>query len=352
MFTGRLGVESKTRRLIKSGFTLVELLVVIAVIGILVALLLPAVQAAREAARRMECANNLKQLTLGCHLHHDQKGTFPPGGWVEPYTAWSNPKDPVTGRPPQKGSWLVFTLPYLEQSALYDQIPELNTPGIDSIGRCPLLQKGTAFPLPYGRCPSDPTEPGGYVNYVGSLGPQCLSNPCGYSPFDQFCHQPAWGYDASVEVGHMHTTFRGPGWLRGMFNRNGVGTSLSNAGIRIADVTDGTSNTLMIGETIIREHDHLYWISNWARPNGGNSHASTIVPINYKTDYLNQSDPCGQPERNNQNWAVSFGFKSQHPGGANFSFADGSVRFVAETIDHRTYQLLGCRHDGQAVEAP
>jgi prepilin-type N-terminal cleavage/methylation domain-containing protein/prepilin-type processing-associated H-X9-DG protein len=331
------------------GFTLIELLVVIAIVGILIAIVMPAVQAAREAARRMECANNLKQLTLACHLHHDQRENFPPGGWVDPYTAWIGPVDPVTKKPPRKGSWLVFVLPFMEQGAIYDQIPEIGTPGVDSIGRCPILKRGPVLDLPYGRCPSDPLESRGYVNYVGSLGPQCLWDPCGYNPFGEFCHQPAWGYVSSPVGGHLMDPTRGPGWLRGMFNRNGVGRDLSSAGVRMADVTDGLSNTIMIGECLIREHAELYDFNNWAHPNAGNSHCGTTIPINYKSDHINLADKCDKPERNSKNPTVSWGFKSQHPGGTNFSLGDGSVRFVSETIDHRIYQLLGCRNDGQVT---
>ena len=240
----------------------------------------------------------------------------------------------------------------MEQGTIYAQIPEIGAPGVDSIGRSTLFRKAPVIDLPYGRCPSDPVENAGYCNYVGSLGPQCLADPCGFAPFDQYCHQPGWGYTASIEAGHMYGEFRGTNWLRGMFNRNGVGTRFESGGVREADVINGLSNTLMIGECLIGEHDHLLFYNNWAQPNGGNSHASTIVPINYRTDHVNRDDPCEHPERNNQNWAVSWGFKSQHPGGSNFAFADGAVRFVAETIDHKTYQLLGCRHDRQPVTPP
>jgi prepilin-type processing-associated H-X9-DG protein len=145
---------------------------------------------------------------------------------------------------------------------------------------------------------------------------------------------------------------RSIGALRGMFNRNGVGRDISAPGVRISDVTDGLSQTLMIGEAVVKEHGDIHDFDNWAHPNGGNSHCSTIVPINYKTDHVNFENICEQPERNTKNPTVSWGFKSKHSGGVNFSLADGSVRFVSETIDHRTYQLLGCRHDGQPVEMP
>ena len=128
------------------------------------------------------------------------------------------------------------------------------------------------------------------------------------------------------------------GELRGMFNRLG-------AEITMSAVTDGLSNTIMVGESLPKHHDHLTG-NNWHSFNGGASHASTIVPINARSDGTNCSDPNRTAPNN---WNYSFGFKSNHSGGANFLFGDGSVRFLRQSIDMRTYQLLGCRNDGLAV---
>jgi prepilin-type processing-associated H-X9-DG protein len=189
-------------------------------------------------------------------------------------------------------------------------------------------------------CPSD--APANFSNmwvsnYAGSLGPQCAPGPCGYDPNQTYCNQPGWGYTASPDHGNDWNA----GGIRGVFNRLG-------ATINFASVPDGLSNTIFVGEMIPDWHDHFFE-GSWAHFNGGASHASTIVPINYKTD---QRTNCSPATASYNNWNVSWGFKSRHSGGANFLMGDGSVKFLAQTIDHRTYQLLGCRNDNQAVTLP
>src|SRR5215831_17395875 len=127
-------------------FTLIELLVVIAIIAVLVGLLLPAVQKVREAGNRLKCANNLKQLGLACHMYLDTYKIFPPGSKTIPTGDWNG----------DKGSWLVLTLPYMEQDALYKQIPFPDKMSYNSIKNSPMGGKvETRVRLPYGRCPSD-----------------------------------------------------------------------------------------------------------------------------------------------------------------------------------------------------
>jgi prepilin-type N-terminal cleavage/methylation domain-containing protein/prepilin-type processing-associated H-X9-DG protein len=305
------------------GFTLIELLVVIAIIAILIGLLLPAVQKVREAAARMKCTNNLKQYGLACHNYHDTNGAFPPGGYSNPPGSW------WTG---SKGSWLVFTLPYMEQSGLFNQIPNFYQPNYDSSDAAVQAGIYNNFKLPTGRCPSDDYNLDAHVsNYVGSLGPQCAPGPCGYDPFQKYCNMPAWGYTWSPDHGNSTDSND----IRGLFNRLG-------AKINMAMVTDGLSNTIMIGESLPNQHDHLAQ-NMWWDFNGGNSHCTTIIPINYRSDGKNW---CSPPETFYGNWNVSWGFKSRHVGGTNFLFGDGSVHYISQGIDHRTYQLLGCRNDG------
>jgi prepilin-type N-terminal cleavage/methylation domain-containing protein/prepilin-type processing-associated H-X9-DG protein len=347
----------KMRWRLGKAFTLIELLVVIAIIAILVGLLLPAVQKVREAANRMKCSNNLKQYALACQSYHDVLLYFPPGGLCNPQGAWTQG---------QKGTWQVFILPYMEQTAMDSQIPFRNIPWYDSITGtddgtgpgnnqpegtydCLLNRVGHPIPrLPYARCPSDgfqPDQP--LTNYVGSLGPQCAPGPCGYDPFQQYCMPLSaglgnWGYDWSPDHGN---TFDGS-QVQGMFNRLG-------AKINIASVTDGTSNTLFIGESLPAEHDHLLWDGGdayWAHFNGGNSHCTTIIPINYYSG--DQNSGCSAPQHWFVNWNVSWGFKSKHSGGTNFAFVDGSVHFINQAIDQRTYCLMGCRKDGMVFTPP
>jgi prepilin-type N-terminal cleavage/methylation domain-containing protein/prepilin-type processing-associated H-X9-DG protein len=316
-------------------FTLVELLVVIAIIAILIGLLLPAVQKVREAAAKSQCTNNLKQFGLALHNYHGDHQMFPQGGLNAGSGNWGD----------ERGSWIVFTLPYLEQSTLYNVFPQPLTTTFDSVGQVIFNGNDPRYPAVFGarpkflRCPSDGNLTAFGVenlcNYVGSLGPQCAPGPCGYDPFQQYCNQPGWGYTWSPDHGNTTDSSQ----VRGMFNRLG-------AKINMASVTDGLSNTIAVGESLPAEHDHL---TNGAIPwmsfNGGAAHCTTIIPINYKIDP--NASWCSPADKFRGNWNVSWGFKSNHTGGTNFLFGDGSVRFVNQSIDHRTYQLIGCRNDGQ-----
>jgi prepilin-type N-terminal cleavage/methylation domain-containing protein/prepilin-type processing-associated H-X9-DG protein len=318
----------------RTGFTLVELLVVLAIIGALTGLLLPAIQKTREAAYGAACRNHLKQLGLACHAYHDNNGDFPPGG---------------TSASVDRGSWLVYILPYVEQDNLYQQIRRFASIA-EAVTAGVLPAK-----LPEGRCPSDPFNPSepGYCNYVGSVGPQCDSAPlgppnqgsCGYEPFAGYCNRPDWGYTTSAD----HGDTADPGQVQGIFCRGG-------APINMNGVTDGLSHTLLLGETTLDTFFAIGWSppAGWASTFGGNSEAFTIMPINYRID-ADDLSWCGRfsgrgPAHNVWNWGVTWGFKSWHPGGANFVFADGSVHFLRANLDHRTYQLLGCRHDNQVSE--
>jgi len=335
----RFSVTSSRR-----GFTLIELLVVLAIIALLIGLLLPAVQKVREAASRIRCANNLKQLALACIHHHDSQGAFPPGGYFLPHT------DPDRNGGYNKGSWHVFVLPYIEQENLFRQIPNLDVPGVDSISQA--FDAGILpMPLNFGRCPSDNYNPAAPVtNYVGSVGPQCWAGvDCGYTPYQKYCNGTAEptprtlspltyeGYTASPNAGKTMDASQ----VRGMMNWFG-------AEITLAMVTDGTSNTLLLGETLPGERA-MRDTNNWARTKAG---STTIVPINYRTPYLGTDGCTVAPDRYYLNHHVAEGFKSCHPGGANFALADGSVRFLSQTIDHQTYQYLGCRDDGQVFSLP
>jgi prepilin-type N-terminal cleavage/methylation domain-containing protein/prepilin-type processing-associated H-X9-DG protein len=325
-------------------FTLIELLVVIAIIAVLIGLLLPAVQKVREAANRMKCSNNLKQLGLACHGYHDVNNLFPPGGTA-------------LGKNTDRGNFHVFLLPFMEQNNLLTQIN--NAPGTLARIINAFNAKVLPAPISYGRCPSDDYNSAVPIsNYAASLGPQCVDGPCGaaLSPNRIYCDgssfTPPAGYSRSTNYGDTTDTSQ----TRGMFTRQG-------AKITMASVADGTSNTILMGEILAAQNgDVLYSIGinkpdglnvGWARTDSGLIVISTIIPINTKTDYL---DPTGQdcinPTRNVDNWNLSFGFKSNHSGGANFVFVDGSVHFLSQNIDHRTYQLLGCRNDAQPVTLP
>jgi prepilin-type N-terminal cleavage/methylation domain-containing protein/prepilin-type processing-associated H-X9-DG protein len=308
------------------GFTLIELLVVIAIIAILIGLLLPAVQKVREAAARMSCSNNLHQFGLAIHNYHGTNEALPPGGKMNPDGDWNA----------DKGNWIFFTLPYTEQDNTWRQAPNYSSPHVNSI---PWVAPFTSKPPKFARCPSDDYNADAAVSsYLSCEGPQSAISPCGYQPYEQFNDgiKFGWGYPASDKWTHGNTFDASQ--IRGMFGRLGPK-------ITFGMVSDGLSNTIALGETLPAQNSYMRG-GNWARYDSGNSISTTLIPINYDSS-LPGCGPNGQ-----DNWAVAFGFKSRHSGGANFVFGDGSVHFISQSIDYKTYQLLGCRNDGQAVELP
>jgi prepilin-type N-terminal cleavage/methylation domain-containing protein/prepilin-type processing-associated H-X9-DG protein len=288
----------------RSGFTIVELLVVIAIIGILLAMTLPAVQMAREAARRIQCANNLKQQGLALHLYHDAYGNFPAGYIKDNGTLWSAP-----------------LLPYLEQSPVYDkaQLHLLwNTPDSGNAVACATL-------IPVFRCPSDPQEEHmsvqGFIDRV----------PCNYLA----CASGT----IRVESG-PGTTLVSPR-IDGMFFRNSL--------VRMSSVADGTSNTIMVGEALFSYqhwgqdlYDTEQFVDHWSIGS-----RDVVISENEATECLGSTGvpinrllvPGVTPA---DEYEMSFG--SNHPGGTQMVFADGGVAFIEQEIDPSIYSAMGtCR---------
>jgi prepilin-type N-terminal cleavage/methylation domain-containing protein/prepilin-type processing-associated H-X9-DG protein len=326
-----------------AAFTLIELLVVIAIIAILIGLLLPAVQKVREAAARSKCSNNLKQFGIACHMYNDTNGKLPPGG----YYNWD-----------ERGSLLIHTLPYMEQDALYKKIAtaaggpvEITTNSVGLAAAANVFGTSGNYVIPkYFRCPSDDYDPKAPVsNYVGSLGPQCAPGAPGGAcdSNEQYCNGVAqgWNYPDSTPWQHGNTIDLQN--LRGLFCRLGATAPFPAA------IPDGTSNTIMMGESLPGSHDHLVCCGWWAY-NGGASHCTTIVPINWlMPENVGTSTPApGAPCTQTNNWNWSWGFKSRHTNGSQFVYADGSVHFLTQSIDRKTYNLLGCRNDGLTPPNP
>ncbi len=349
------------------GFTLVELLVVIAIIGVLVGLLLPAVQSAREAARRMQCTNNLKQLALGCHNFESSRKYFPRGNNAQP-----------GGRFPEGGntSWLFVVLGYVEQNNLFDRVSAAATSTTNPNIQNAVTQGILPIRHPLVRCPSDGFGTGNtpdelrLCSYIASTGPTCNNPPAGCpAPFQLHCNGQTVpgansvppdlnppthpGYSSSHSWGSTAVA----GNTRGMFARGGPT-------IRHGDIIDGTSNTILLGETLPEFCEFQRYNGGGPGWAGGNfiAQGQTIQPINWRIDKMNPprssfgscvcdatTNPSGDRSRCIMNWHVTWGFKSNHTGGANFALADGSVHFITDSIDHRTYQYLGCRHDGQVA---
>jgi prepilin-type N-terminal cleavage/methylation domain-containing protein/prepilin-type processing-associated H-X9-DG protein len=329
--TFRLSISKSRIRNPNRGFTLVELLVVITIIGILIAMLLPAVQAAREAARRMQCSNNLKQIGLALHNYHSAKETLP--------FATTYPKT-------FSGTWAAFILPQLEQQAVFDLF-DFRKPIYDPVNQQAITTVISAY-----ICPSDPqsSQPiltnrgdAGATNPASSLG---LWYPASLGPTHpdkcEFCSDPTPGpnnyccqgcsFGSEGKGSNWWTsscTTTSPGNAAGMFGRYPIGYNFS-------EVRDGLSNTLMAGETLPGQYIwNGVYCTNFPV-------SSTEIPLNTL-----ESDE-GQP----QNWWRVSGYKSMHPGGANFLLGDGSVCFLASAIDYRLYNNLGTRAGGEPVQVP
>ena len=312
----------------RSGFTLVELLVVIAIIAMLVTLLLPAVQAAREAARRTQCVNNIRNLALGLHNYHSAKSVFPPGF------------DSQTNRTEAWG-WSTYTLPFLEEGALHDTLGvgeqrladffRENKPGSPKF-------VAAVTPLELFRCTSDITPellPGtgqGARHFRGN------NTPGGYEP-------PTSNYMGSK--GYFDNRCP-PGDPIGCKN---TGIFYGDSKITVAKITDGTSKTFMIGERDFRCKAGT-WLGARNPPGAGMYGSYMLIArsnLRFNFPLTGAHNTCTE------------GFSSAHEGGGNFAYADGSVHFLSNDIDFNNgrggypnnlmgvYQRLGSRNDGLPV---
>jgi len=337
----------------RRGFTLVELLVVIAIIGILVALLLPAVQAAREAARKMSCGNNLKQIGIALHNYHESNNTLPYSGGFA-WTRQSNNGHRWSAA--QRGSVLVDLLPYMELDTIFNNL-DMESPAVTGI---------------------DDTRTGGWwwyqvnpttgAQYRSEIIPGFLCTSAAVDPYlnqtnhkigkTVSCYGMSIGASLMNSRGNWCVDYPGNVFGTGPVHRANQALSAKVSGVfsrghwgsRFRDITDGTSQVIAMGEILPNKGYHhrngwMHWNSLFT---------ATTSPINYPIigrgdrGYINND---GGP-KNCHHWRnlqTSQGFKSQHKGGAQFVFADGSVHYIPETIDYLTYQRLGCRRDGDPL---
>jgi prepilin-type N-terminal cleavage/methylation domain-containing protein len=287
------------------GFTLVELLVVITIIGVLIALLLPAVQAAREAARRMSCSNNLKQIGLGLHLHHDQFGRLPPG-WRGYETA--------TGLPDPRGEpgwgWAATILPFVEQGNVSSNLIHFEK----SITATENARVRT-WALGLFRCPSD----------IGSSTFTWVPDrpPANGPSSIQLATSNYLGVFGTIDVHSCGSVPRGQQCMSD-------GIFYHNSGVRFADITDGLSNTFMTGERT-SDLDYPSWVG---APAGDECAPGLVVST--------ASYPPNSAQYDIHN------FSSSHPTGTHFLLGDGSVRLVSQLIDQNAYHAL-CTRAGREV---
>ena len=292
------------------GFTLIELLVVIAIIAVLIALLLPAVQQAREAARRSQCKNNLKQLGLALHSYHDSSGIFPLNSSYA-YNAITMITLPVNNR-----SAYVGMLPFLDQANIYNQM------NMSLSGIAPPNLAFTQQPLGMLLCPSDPDAL--KTNLTGQdagLGIALAASDYAFCLGDYMNTTSTTG-TTNTPVYANGVTSAG----RGVFSRG-------NWSSRLRDVTDGSSNTIAIGESI---GNWCGWQIGW----GFQSFATTGQVLNYQNSALKNSASIGTHDS-------CIAFRSLHVGGAHFLLTDGSVRFLSENISVATYNALASRSGGE-----
>ncbi len=325
----------------RSAFTLVELLVVIAIIGILVALLLPAIQAAREAARRAQCTNNLRQIGVAMHNYHDTYQTLPAGSFNLRHD-W-----PANGT-----NWRTLILPFMEQETIYNELDFTNqrpsfmaggAAGGDALIGNEILRR---LLVPAYRCPSTTIRPFEDAEGVNHNNQQETLNVSYVG--NQGAARPVPGPDPN-----RGTEDCGHGWSC----ENGV--LFQNDAISMAYIVDGTSNTALVFEQsglVAGRNRTSNYYGGWfgsrrpfvlgqCDPRDHWQTGTTCVRFAPNSNIV-QTGATDQMYRNNT--VVN----SEHPGGINLTMADGSVRFIPDTIDFVMLKRLACRYDGETVQLP
>jgi prepilin-type N-terminal cleavage/methylation domain-containing protein/prepilin-type processing-associated H-X9-DG protein len=364
MFEGSMRQDAARR-----AFTLVELLVVITIIGILISLLLPAVQSAREAARRAQCSNNIRQLGLALHNYHAANGKFPPSSvWRNSSGAFDSSQAQNTNSPNLFEDWIILILPQLEQMNLRQEfnltypVTDTSHPNANGVTNSQAVGTNLAILL----CPSDTFN---RTPFVASTSPSNLASNLGSYPWAR------GNYGANASLGYMYAGegLGAPWWSSGY-----CGVMGANDSLRIDDIKDGTSNTILIGE--LRAGITQYDIRGTWAIGGGTSalwcHGYVSDANGPNSTVLNADDPLtctdvvnavggqtqlavlGMPcwEGNGPNWQQ--GARSLHSGGGvNTCFADGSVHFISDFIQisnngaYSVWDKLNLSNDHLPVDA-
>jgi prepilin-type N-terminal cleavage/methylation domain-containing protein len=319
-------------------FTLIELLVVIAIIAVLIGLLLPAVQKVREAAARMACQNNLKQIGLGLHNYHDANGALPPG---------HERRGGTISAPIYYANWCIRLLPYVEQSALYSQY-NLNLPNDDpanaavrltplSVYTCPSDINGKTIMTPGSFASGRPTGiqymSSTYRGVAGSINPNAPA-PCAT------CSPPAWGGYPD----ELQSLIRTPpglatrGVLHGTDDWNGLSRETLTA------ISDGTSNTLLAGEraTATTTNRGTFWANSF------NLYSLSVASAT-SASLLPDYNACVTALAGADAWPCKYGWGSFHTGVNNFALCDGSVRSISVNINMTAFQALCTMSGGETT---
>lgn len=315
------------RRTEHSGFTLIELLVVIAIIGILVALLLPAVQSAREAGRRLQCQNQIKQLSLGFHNHLAAHRFFPTGGWN--YWWVGDPDRGFSIRQP--GGWTFTVLPFVEQQSLFD----LGKGQTFDAKKIVFIERESVgvplFTCPSRRTPETNPNYWGLVhynmNYTARWGRTDYATNTGST---QVGNCEFWRTPGSLGEGDTSFAWDDTSML--------TGVAYLHSTVGIADIIDGTSHTYLLGEKYLNPDNYTTGKDN------GDNEGLFMGFANTSSRFTNTPPSTDRP--GTENYCI---FGSAHAGIFNMAMCDGSVRAIADTIDPDMHRLLGDRRDQQVV---
>jgi prepilin-type N-terminal cleavage/methylation domain-containing protein len=330
----------------KQGFTLVELLVVITIIGILISLLMPAVQSAREAARRTQCSNNIKQLALGALNHQSTYGWLPPDGW-----GWGWIGDPDKGSGwKQPGGWIFNVLPYIDQQNVYSL-----QSGLTGAARATAAATMLSTPLALFNCPTRrvlglwPTwQTAGYFasGTAFAFGPE----PTTVAKTDYACNSGDYYTDPTPTGASPNGP---PNYATGIsaadrqiwtsIGNQATGVMYAASQIGAASITDGSSNTYMLGEKYL---DPDYYT------NGADGGDNENAYMGDNEDIARGGGPgLPNPMQDTPGIVQRFAYGSAHPSGFGVAMCDGSVRVISFYIDLTTHGYLANRHDGQAIDA-
>jgi prepilin-type N-terminal cleavage/methylation domain-containing protein/prepilin-type processing-associated H-X9-DG protein len=346
-------------RVARRGFTLIELLVMVSIVGILAAMLLPAIQSAREAARRTDCMNNVKQLALAALNHHDAQGFYPTGGWG---WFWVGDADRGYGKE-QPGGWIYNLLPYCEQRPLHDLpsdgLPEERT-RVQRVGAAAVIES----PLSIINCPSRravavfplTANESGNLGFFNSITP----NAAGRSDYainagDVYCEWPnhALGQGpSSYEDAKIWSANRTWGSEQTRYSRTPsgenalTGISYERSMISIRHVSDGISKTYLIAERYIPQSEYMTGLSDgdnetWCTGFNNDNYRKTARLVGSQIVELTPIPDTAQDVEDSMGR-----FGAAHPGGWNASFCDGSVRTISYDIDWRVHRDMGNRADG------